>query len=79
MTRDEQRLEKAREAMHADRTPKNIAEFKRFSQRVAKARTAKRIEEEAAGLRAGRPAVGDAVAAPDTIEAKVGVHLEGGQ
>jgi hypothetical protein len=68
-------LEKAREAMHADRTPKTIAAYKRASEKVVAARQAFRTKYPPA---AGVDGDGNATAAPDTVKAGVTVHKPGG-
>jgi hypothetical protein len=63
-------LEKAREAMHAKKTPAKIKKFKAESVKVAELRQAFRIKYPT-----GPVAEGDAVAGVDTISSTAGVNL----
>lgn len=73
----QQKLESAREAVQKDPSDKNNKAYRDASQKVAEARSAWRADEEAADRRPGpgNPAGsafqsnGNAVAAPDTVEA----------
>jgi len=74
-TKDEWALEAARDKIHdPGATAKDHAEFKRLSNKVAKARVNLRQEEEAAGIRPGAANPGDAAVTPETVVAKGGVH-----
>jgi hypothetical protein len=74
-TRDEEALEEARDKVHAPgATAKDRAEFKRLSDKVAKARVKLRQEEETAGIRPGAAKPEDAAVTPATVKAKGGVH-----
>jgi hypothetical protein len=58
-------LEKAREAMHADRTPKTIAAYKAAAAKASEVRAAFR-EAYPSQQQSG----GDGVATPETVKAK---------
>lgn len=74
-TKDEEALEHARDKVHGSgATAKDHAEYKRLSEKVANARVKLRQEEEAAGIRPGPTAPGDAAVTPETVKAKGGVH-----
>ncbi len=65
-----EKLEEAREAMHADRTPENIAAYQKWSNKVAAARSEYRTKH-----RPGAPVgPGDGVASVETVEAAIGVE-----
>lgn len=87
MTKDEEKLEELREAVHAPgATDKDREAFKRQSQKVAEARQAERIAEEKAGRRLGPHTPADkvsqweaaGVASPQTVAANTGVNETGG-
>ena len=60
-------LEKAREAMHADRSPKTIKAYKAAAAKVAAERAAFREKYSVGERTGGVPA--DGVATPDTVKA----------
>lgn len=66
-------LEKAREAMHADRTPETIAAYKQACEEATAVRQAFRIKYPRVPQSGG-----DAVATPDTLNVSVGIDQDGG-
>ena len=63
-------LEKAREAMHADRTPKTVKAYKAAAAKATAVRVAFRTKYPQGQRSAGGGVVGDGVATPDTVKAK---------